>query len=138
MTVSHDGIVSAVRQGLVTVTVTVNSACHQCHAHGSCGFAESKDKTLEIATPEWERYHVGDAVVVTVNESLGLGAALLAYLLPAALLLAVLMPLLHLMSEPLAVLLTLAALALYYMVLYLCRNKLQKKFTIGLSHPSAE
>ena len=133
MIVSHDGVVSSVEQGRVTVKVTVNSACHQCHAHGSCGFAESKDKTMEIETPEWELYHEGDTVKVTINESLGLGAALLAYLVPAALLLTVLMPLLHIASEPLAVLLSLAVLALYYFILYLCRNKLQKKFSIGLA-----
>lgn len=128
----HPGKVTAVAEGVVTVTIVSTSACSQCEAHAHCGFAENKEKSIDIATRQWQQYSVGDSVQVNIDTSLGLKAVLLAYLLPAILLLAVLFPLLNVISEPLAVLIALAALTLYYSILYKCRNRLQKKFTFGI------
>lgn len=133
---THSGIVVAADHGTVTVRMRVQSACSSCEAHAHCGFAESKDKTVEVQTSDWRSYAPGDPVVVAVNTELGLRAVLLAYLLPAAVLLAVFVFLTCAgLSEVVVALLSLASVALYGFILYLSRTRLQRRFSFSLSRP---
>ena len=131
---THPGTVTAVKQGFVTVQITSVSACASCQAHSKCGFAESKTKTLDIPSADWQQYAEGQPVNVTIDHSRGLLATWWAYLLPALLILAVAVPLsLAGLSEPLVILLSFAALTLYLLLLWLLRKKLNSQFTLTLS-----
>lgn len=131
---SHQGTVKEARHGCVVVQIEVVSACAACAAHGKCGFAESKDKTLEIPSPDWNQYTPGQQVLVHINESRGMLAVWIAYLLPALLMLAAIitLSLLHL-PEWCVVLSAFAVLALYILTLYLRRRKLENRFTLTLT-----
>lgn len=130
----HTGKVVSISDGSVRVLITTLSACGSCEAHAHCGFSESRDKEIIVDTPDWQHYQPGQQVTVTVNERLGLAAVWWAYLFPAALLLAVVIALLCAAdSEPLAVVIGLAAVAAYYIVLYLFRHRLQRRFSFGIS-----
>ena len=131
---SHDGTVIAVAPHLVKVEMHVVSACSSCKAHASCTFVDKADKVVEVETDEWKNYNEGDTVTVTVNESLGLLAVLLAYILPALLLIAAVILLsVFTHSELVAAALPIAIVAVYYLILYRFRNRLQKKFSFGLT-----
>ncbi len=128
----HPGTVTSVKPGAVTVQITSVSACSACQAHSKCGFAESKTKTLDIPTNV--SFKVGDPVTVTIDHSRGLLATWWAYLLPALLLVAVVLTAsLAGLSEPLVILLTFATLALYILLLYLLRHKLDSRFTLTVT-----
>ena len=131
--VTHDGVVVEVLSGIVRVQIHTVSACASCEAHGKCGFADSKHKTMDIDTTLWQQYHVGDPVTVIINQRRGLQAVLIAYLIPALLLLATFITLtaLHL-SEGWVALVTLLVVALYTVALYCLRHHLQRKFTMKL------
>lgn len=130
----HPGIVLGSTPGHVTVQIVTHSACGACSAHAHCGFAESGQREIVVDTPAWSSYRAGQKVTVSVSESLGFLAVVWAYLLPAVLLLACVITLLCLMSsEPLAVLITLAVIALYYLMLYHYRDRLQRRFTFGIA-----
>ena len=134
MLATHDGTVKSVTDGIVTVEMHVLSACASCKAHEKCAFVDKADKIVEIETSDWKHYHEGDSVIVSINESLGLLAVLLAYVLPALLLIATLVLSIHLWgSELVASILTLILLAIYFTILYLCRDKLQRHFSFGLT-----
>lgn len=77
---------------------------------------------------------MGDPVTVTIAANRGLQAVAIAYLLPSLLLLALFATLtaLHL-SEGWVALITLLGIALYTGILYLCRHRLQRKFTMAIS-----
>lgn len=131
----HQGIVTAVRPGVVTVEIESTSACASCQAHARCGFAESKTKSLdipcEVGSEEWG---MGEQVVVTIDEGRGLLASWWAYVLPALLLLGAAVGFsLAGLSEPLVILLTLSILALYTLVLFLLRRRLDGRFTLRVS-----
>lgn len=129
----HRGTVVSVQTGSVKVLVTTYSACGSCSAHAHCGFSENRDREMVVETPDWGQYHEGDTVEISVNEGLGFLAVWWAYIAPAVLLLACVMGLLAILdSEPLAVLITLAVVSLYYIVLYLFKDKLQRRFTFGI------
>lgn len=131
----HKGTVTALRPGFATVQIESTSACAGCAAHSKCGFAESKNKTLDIPTDASSNtFNIGDTVTVHIDSDRGLLATWWAYILPALLLLAVAvsLSLLHL-PEPLVILLSLAALAVYTLILYLVRHKLNNKFSLSLT-----
>ena len=134
---THPGTVTAVKPGFVTVQIQSTSACAACQAHARCGFAESKTKTLDIPLPTPDSklptttYHIGDPVTVTIDHSRGLLATWWAYVLPAILVLvAVVAFSLASLPEPLVILLSLGTIALYVIVLFLLRKKLDSRFTL--------
>lgn len=130
---THPGTVTAVTDHHVTVQMQVLSACASCEAHARCGFAEKKDKVVEIDTPDWQRYQPGDRVTVVIQSGRGLQAVLIAYVLPAVVLLAAVVLCSALgLSEPLAALLTLLAVGCYGAFLYAIRRRLQRRFTFQL------
>ena len=78
--------------------------------------------------------HDGTVLTVQIYTGHGLLAVLLAYILPAVVILATFALLFSLhLSELWVALITLVAVALYGGILYLCRNRLQQKFTFRLA-----
>lgn len=135
---SHDGVVTGVRQGLVKVQIESTSACASCAAHAKCGFAESKNKTVEIPSVDWQQYHEGDHVQVHIDESRGMLAVWIAYVLPALLMLGAIIGLSVAGAPEWAVALSaLGALGLYVLVLYLVRRRVEGRFTLTVSHLNA-
>ena len=131
---SHDGVVTSVEKGLVTVRIESVSACATCAAHRRCGFAESKDKSVAVPCDDWQNYHQGDTVTVHIDESRGMLAVWLAYVLPALLLLAVIigLSLAHL-PERVVVISAFLVLAIYLCILYLRRRKVETHFTLTIT-----
>lgn len=131
---SHDGVVTDVAKDRVRVRIQAVSACATCAAHARCGFAESKDKEVDIPAADWQRYVPGQMVTVHIDESRGMLAVWLAYVLPAVLMLAVIIGLsfAHL-PEWTVILAAFATLGLYILVLYLRRRKVESHFTLTLT-----
>ena len=139
----HRATVVSTRKGAVKVLVTTMGACGSCDAQAHCGFTQGRDKEMVIDTSDWALYENGEVVEVQVRESLGFLAVWWGYMAPAVLLLACVVLTLSLGGgEPLAVLVALGVVTLYYLVLYLFKGKLQRQFTIGISKilrsPAAE
>lgn len=131
---SHQGIVKEIRQGRVLVQIQSISACATCAAHAKCGFAESKDKTLEIPAADGQNYTVGQPVTVHIDESRGLQAVWIAYVLPAILMLAAIIGLsVARLPEWAVVLAAFLVLGLYVLILYLLRRKIDRRFTLTLT-----
>ena len=131
---THDGTVLSVQPGTVKVQMQVLSTCASCEAHARCTFAEKKDKIVDVDTPHWQQYAQGDPVTVIISTGHGLLAVLIAYVLPAMLILGTFALLYALrLPELWIALATLGAVALYGLILYLCRGRLQRKFTFSLA-----
>ncbi len=129
----HPGIVIAVKKGSITVQIESVSACASCQAHSRCGFAESKSKSLDVPTRQWREYREGQNVTVSIDHTHGLQAVLIAYLLPAVLLLAVIIALsLTGLPEWAVILTSLGALGAYILFLYLIRRRLDRRFTLSV------
>ena len=126
---SHKGIVVGVEPAVVHVQIETLGACGSCAAHSHCGFGEARVRTLDVSITDAQSYQVGDVVEVRIRQSLGLESVLWAYLLPAVLtLVGVLLPLRLGNSEPLAVLCGLLVTIVYYVVLYLFRQRLRRHY----------
>lgn len=132
--VTHKGKVIHLDGVNVKVMIESVSACAACHAKGMCTLSDKEDKIIDIkvSVDKADKLNVGDEVVVAVSQQRGMLAVLLAYILPAIVVIFSLVLLLSLVAEPLAILLSLAVLAVYYFILYLFRNKLETKFVMSI------
>ena len=131
---SHEGIVKAVADGHVEVEIESTSACASCAAHAHCGFAESKNKTVAVPSADWREYKPGDVVVVHIDESRGMLAVGIAYVLPAVLMLAAIVAMSVTGAPEWAVAaVALGVLGLYVGGLYLLRRRVGRRFTLAVS-----
>ena len=127
--VAHKGIVTAVDPQFTTVTIVSESACASCHAAGLCGMSESVHKTVKVATPQAGACLPGDEVNVVLRTSMGHKAVWIAYVIPLAVLMGVILGLLSAgVSEPLSGLSGIAAAAAYYGLVWLFRERLQDQY----------
>ena len=128
-TISHEGIVTKITDDELEIKILAQSACATCHAKSACGMGEQAEKTLTVPRPKDKEFSLNQRVNVKMAIGQGNKAAILAYLIPIVLLLAVLFICLGLgMNEGLAALVSIVALRPYYIVLYLKRDKLKKQF----------
>ena len=132
-TVSHKGVVVAVDGNKIKVQIESVSACAACHAKGMCTLSDKEDKLIDIELPKAADKKVGDVVTVVVAQQRGMQAVVLAYILPAIVVILSLVGLLNIVSEPVAIILSLLLLAVYYLILYLLRNKISSKFVMTLA-----
>ena len=128
-TISHEGIVTRITDDELEIKILAQSACTACHAKSACGMGEQAEKILTVPRPQGKDFTINQKVNVKMAIGQGNKAAVLAYLIPIMLLLAVLFACLGLgMNEGLAALISIVALVPYYIVLYLRRDKLKQKF----------
>jgi len=128
-TISHEGIVTKITDDELEIKILAQSACAACHAKSACGMGEQAEKILIVPQPKDRDFALNQKVNVKMAIGQGNKAAILAYLIPIILLLAVLFVCLGFgLSEGLAALLGIVALIPYYIILYLKREKLKKKF----------
>ena len=143
--IKHDGIIIALNEdGTALVRIVQTSACAACKAKAMCASAESAEKEMTVVLLGDEQWAVGNEVEVMVQQKMGWKAVMLAYLLPFFVMLAVMFigngllaigdgatGLLGDEAKREAVLGTVAlcAMAVYYLVLGMFKDKLQKEFS---------
>ena len=127
--VSHKGRVVRMTPQVTTVAIEQHSACAQCHAAGLCGLSDVVEKAVEVPTDPYAGYGVGDEVEVLLKASMGMKAVWLAYFLPLVVLLAVILGLICLgVGEVAAGLSGIAAVGVYYFLLWLFRDRLRNEY----------
>ncbi len=127
--VSHKGKVIKMTPQLTTVAFLQHGACSGCHAAAYCGMGDLAEKVVEVPTDPYAAYDVGDEVEVLLKATMGLKAVWMAYFLPLLVLLGTVLGLIGLgVGEVPAALAALAAVGVYYLLLYLLRGKLRNEY----------
>lgn len=130
--VEHIGVVESVSEKTICVDIVSTSACGACHAKGACSAADQQQKKVYISNIG-QNVAVGETVNLVMKVSTGLKSVLYAYILPAIILIVGLWSYsIAVKSEGLSALLTLATIAIYYLLLYLLRGKLEKSFVMKI------
>ena len=131
--ISHRGRIVSITPEVTTVQIVSESACSACHAKGLCSLGDSTVKEVELPTRGWDNYQVGDEVSVGLQASMGHKAVWLAYVLPLVLMAAALLVTLSAGgSELLAGGVAIAAVALWYAVLWLLRGRLRNEYIFNI------
>ena len=130
--IKHDGIIIALNEdGTALVRIVQTSACAACKAKAMCASAESAEKEMTVMLLGDGQWAVGNEVEVMVQQKMGWKAVVLAYLLPFFVMLAVMFigNAIWAVREEILGTVALCAMALYYLVLGMFKDKLQKEFS---------
>ena len=131
--IQHRGRVEGVEGDRVFVVVDRETACSGCHAKGVCGTSGTK-RVIEVQAPRAAEFSVGESVVVALlHRAMGVASVVLGYVVPLILLVSLLIGAKALGAEDgVAAMITLAGIALYYVLLYLLRRRIERniEFTI--------
>lgn len=129
----HRGIVESVEGRVVTVSVDRESACAGCHAKGICGSSGEK-RLIAVETEYAATFERGERVVVALlSQRMGFSSVIWGYVLPLVVMLALLFGIKAAGgTDGIAAIASLGGVALYYVVLYVLRQTIERKikFTI--------
>ena len=127
--IRHQGTIKSIEKGFARVEIVSHSACGACSAKGLCSMSEKKEKMIDAPLRPDLVWEIGEEVVVSLRMSLGMRAVLLMYVAPLLLLLAAIVILLPLgVSELYTGLIALALPAIYYIIIWFFRNKIEKSY----------
>ncbi len=130
--IGHDGIVKKISEQTIEITIVSSSACSACHARGACGMSETQQKTITAVRPSFP-VSVGERVTVYASLGNAVYSVVLAYILPTVILLTLLIIFVALgCNETASAGIALGGLVIYFLILYLYREKIGKKikFTV--------
>lgn len=133
--IAHRGVIERVEGDHVAVNIVQVAACSECKAKAMCASSESKEKIIDVYERGAEgKYRVGESVTVCGALSMGKLAVRLAFGVPV-LIIAVwmLVALVWLkLSELMSVGVLGAILAVYFYILYMCRDRMSKRFAFWI------
>ncbi len=132
--ITHEGRVIKVEGRKVTVCFIQSSACSGCHAKGICSSQDQAEKIV-VADSEGVEYSEGEKVNIIVSNEMAWSAVVLAFMVPLVLAFIALFVTVPLAGEMMACLVTLAVLAVYYVILFLQRDKLNRKVAFTIARP---
>lgn len=130
-TIRHEGIVESIGAKSCLVRILQASACSSCSARQLCRSSESKEKVIEVKG-HYPTLHAGDHVMLVGSVRQGLRASVLAYVIPLIIMLVALFVGTRLGGEGIGALAALLFLAIYYGILFLFRDKLDKHFSFKI------
>lgn len=132
--ISHSGIIDSISGEMVKVRIVQSSSCSACKVASYCSSAESKEKVIDVRSSNPRRFKVGQKVTVTTDTSNGAKAVILAFAIPAVLLIAaVAISIMAGLSEAVAALIGIVILIPYYVAIYFLNDTLSKELTFRIS-----
>ena len=115
------------------VRIVQASACVACSAKSHCNVSESKEKMIDVYNKQGLPCAIGEKVWVVGTASMSMKAVLLAFVIPFLVVILALVIALRLTgNEAESALICLCALIPYYLIIYMCRKKLDRTFVFTL------
>ena len=127
--IRHSGKILEITPDFTTVQIVVSSACASCHAKAMCGMSEDEEKVIMLPTDPYAGHKVGDEVQVMTKMTMGLKAVWISYVIPLAVLMILILSLSPVIGNELLLgLVAIAGVALYYLGIWLFRDRLSNEF----------
>lgn len=131
--VAHIGKIVDINPQYTTVEFISESACSSCHAAGLCGMGEATSKAVQVPTDPFKQYYIGQEVYVNLKATMGLKAVWISYVVPLLILMILILSLYYIGVGELAMGLgAIAGVALYYLVIWLIKDKLANEYIFYL------
>lgn len=131
--IKHRGKIVNIEDSVVDVMIESHVDCKGCSAKSLCGMSDGKEKIVSIFVEHPLIYHEGEEVDVMASLGMGMRAVTVAYIYPFFVLIGMLFLLIELgLGEMISGLSALGALALYYLVLYFNRGRIEKEIVFKI------
>ena len=127
--ISHEGIVTKIDNENIEVKILSQSACAACNIKGACNMSEMKEKIITIPAPKDKNLSIGDNVIISMGLGQANRAVIFAYVIPVVILISMIFILSSLkMEEGINALISIGTLIPYYLILFLFKDKIKRKF----------
>ncbi|MFC0876008.1 SoxR reducing system RseC family protein [Saccharicrinis sp. FJH2] len=132
--ITHSGKVQKISGDCIEVEIQTGSACGHCSASDQCVAADSSTRRITVENYQGPALNIGDWVTLTGKNRDGLTAVFFAYFLPFILVIVTLFVSNSIVdSEAISGLISLGILIPYYIVLWLFKNRLKRKFSFKIN-----
>lgn len=132
-TVDHVGVVKEITPAYIDVEILNKSMCAACHAKSMCTMSDMSAKIIRVSNLYGETYNVGEEVRVVMKKTMGLKAVWISYVIPLIILMILLLSLPRLgVSELGAGLSAILGVTVYYLGVWMLRDKIAKEFTFTI------
>lgn len=131
--IEHRGTVENINGSHIQVRIVQTSACSTCSIKGHCNASESKEKLIDVYDQNATDFHIGQNVMVMGTTSMGMQAVILAFGVPFIVLFITLYITMQITdNELVSALVGLSSLIPYYIILYINKGRLRKKFSFDI------
>ena len=131
--IEHRGTVEKISGSHIQVRIVQTSACSTCSIKGHCNASESKEKLIDVYDQNAQDFHIGQNVMVMGTTSMGMQAVILAFGVPFIVLFITLYTTMQITdNELISALVGLSSLIPYYIILYINKGRLRKKFSFDI------
>lgn len=131
--IEHKGEIIEIGIDYIMVEIISQSACSSCNAKSMCSMSEAESKVVEVENKGYEMFEVGETVNVILRKSLGFKALYISYLIPLLILILILLSLSSFgIGELTTGLSIIIALAIYYIGVYLLRDRFKREFVFTI------
>lgn len=133
--VQHRGIIECIKEKKMYVRISQESACSDCHSKTVCMASEKSEKIIEVKDFTGD-FKTGQAVMLTADDGQGLTAVFLSYVMPLIVLIVTMFIFLLILApgkDGLAALTSVSSVGIYYLILFLFKKKIGRKFRFKVS-----
>lgn len=131
---THPAEIIKINKNSLLVKICRPEACSGCAIKSACQLKENAQQQLVIPTKHASDYRVGQSISVEISHKTGFLAILYAYIIPLILMLSTLIIAVNLTANELtAGFFSIFVLVPYYIALFLCKNRLNQKFSFKIS-----
>lgn len=129
--VTHEGVVRVVKDGVLSVEVGRATACQSCSSRSRCTMDNGDTVMVDVPAGSGT-FAPGDRVQVSLSSGVGRRAVVIAYVLPLLLLVVAVVSFVSFFrcSEIVSIIAAFAVLALYYLVIYILRHRLNHRMVV--------
>lgn len=134
-TIEHQGVIESIDGSHIRVNIVQQAACGACKVKSMCSQSEQKEKIVDVYEADASsRRSVGDSVTVCGTLTMGKQAVLLAFTIPLAITVVWMFVALAWlkMDELQAVVLLCGPLLVYFIWMYVMRDKIAKRFAFWI------
>ncbi len=126
--IEQKGVIEEISDELARVRISSFAACAYCHARKACGIPEGTSRVIEVSVTE-KGFSKGDPVYINMKRSMGLKAAVIAYIVPFVIVITSLLLLtMFNIGELFSGTISLVILIPYFTGLYFFRDRLKRSF----------
>ena len=131
--IARKGIVVDMDEQFISIEILCRSACASCRAKSFCSPGEEEIRVIEVANSGFTTYDIGEKVKLKMSSTLGVKAVWISYVIPAVVLIFTIFATSFFGTSELASgLISIVAVAIYYFIIWLIKDKLSKEFVFKI------
>ena len=131
--IKREGVVTDMSEHFISVEILCRSACGSCRAKSLCSPGDEELRIENVENKGFEMYDIGERVNLKMSSALGIKAVWISYVMPAIILILTIFAARFLgASEPVSGLASIVAVAVYYFIIWLIKDRLSKEFVFEI------